>query len=393
MKNNILKCIPLIVLLFLGGCKEDLGTTKPLYSDGKGPYNVSDIRVENGPGRAVIRYTIPSDVDLSYIKARYEIRPGVFRETKSSKNNDSLIVDGFGEEKDYNVELIAFDKGENGSESTFIKVSPSTPPIIDLANTIGLIDDFGGMGIIIDNPSESDFTILVSEKTPNSSMERPISTFYTKAKNMAFNIRGYDPEPVTFVVLLKDKFGNMSSPIVKDIMPIEEMMLDRNLFRAIRYDNDTPPLNSARDIPAIWNNVFGDDCWHSGSGATIPMSLSFDLGKQVKMSRFKYYQRTNSNSFIFNHNNFKRFEVWGSNDPSSDWSSWELLGTYESKKPSGLPTGQLTNDDIAYAKAGEEYAVPTSAPEVRYIRVKMLESWSGLEGGQITEMQFWGQYK
>lgn len=392
MKIKILRLILLCSMLWTISCKEDLGTTEPLSSDGKGPGVVNDVKIENGPGRAVLHYKVPADADLSYVKARYEIRPGVFRETKSSKNNDSLVVDGFGEEKTYKVELTAFDKGENSSLPTVIEVKPTTPPIISLANTIGLIDDFGGMGIIVNNPSESDFRILVSQKVPSSNMERPISTFYTKVKNISFNIRGYEPEPVTFVVVIKDKFGNTSAPIFKDILPIEELLLDRNLYRAIKYDNDTPPLGSGRDIPAIWNNTFGDDAWHSGNGK-MPMSISFDLGKKVKLSRFKYFPRTSSNSFIFNHYNLKRFEIWGSNNPSSDWSSWQLVGTYESKKPSGLPTGQLTNDDIAYARAGEEYGVLTSAPEVRYIRVKMLESWSGLDGGQISEMQFWGQYK
>lgn len=392
MKINILRLLLLGSMLWVTACKEDLGTTEPLSSDGKGPGVVSDVKIINGPGSAVLHYKVPGDADLSYIKARYEIRPNVYRETKSSKSNDSLVVDGFGEEKSYKVELIAFDKGENSSLPVVVEVKPTTPPIISIAKTIELIDDFGGMGIIVNNPSESDFRILVSQKAPDSNMERPISSFYTKVKNISFNIRGYKSEPVTFVVVIIDKFGNTSLPIVKNILPIEELLLDQNLYRAIKYDNDTPPLSSGRDIPVIWNNRFGDDAWHSGSG-TMPMSLSFDLGKKVKLSRFKYFPRTSSNSFIFNHYNLKRFEIWGSNNPSSNWSSWELVGTYESKKPSGLPTGQLTNNDIVYARAGEEYGIVTSAPEIRYIRVKILESWSGLDGAQISEMQFWGQYK
>jgi len=391
MKIKIFRIVFYIVLLSFASCKEDVGTTEPLSSDGQGPGNVTDIRVENGPGRAVLRYKIPGDVDLAYVKARYEIRPGVYRETKSSKSNDSLVVEGFAESKDFKVELTAFDKGENASPVTNISVHPTTPPIVALAQTIGLIDDFGGMGILVSNPSESDFSIMISERPPSATTDLPVQTFYTKAKDMAFNVRGYDPKPVKFVIVIRDKFGNTSAPIVKDITPLEEVRIDPNFFRVVRYPNDTPPLYSWYDVDAIWNNHFGDDCWHYGGG-TMPMSVSFDLGKKVKLSRFKYFQRTSSNSFIFNHNNLRRFEIWGSNNPSSDWASWQLVGTYESKKPSGLPVGQYTNEDYAIATGGEEFVVLTTAPEIRYIRIKMLESWSGLDGAQIGEMQFWGQY-
>jgi hypothetical protein len=392
MKKIILHFIWVFSVLVIS-CKEDLGTTEPQFSDGKGPANVSHIQVENGPGKAVLRYKIPDDIDISYVKARYEIRPGVFRETKSSKSNDSLVVDGFGSSKIYKVELTTFDKGENSSTTSIVEVNPTTPPIVEMTNTITLINDFGGMGIIVDNPSESDFTFIISEKIPSSQIEKPIKTFYTKVKKMAFNIRGYDPEPVTFVITIKDKYGNVSTPIIKEIVPLEELLLDRNNFKAVPYDNDTPPFASDRDIPTIWNNKFGDDAWHSKEGVKMPMSVTFDLGKKVKLSRFKYFQRTSSSSFIYSHYNLKRFEIYGSNNPSSDWASWELVGRYESVKPSGLPTGQLTDDDRAVASGGEEFNVLTSASEVRYLRIKMLENWSGLDGAQICEMQFWGQYK
>ncbi len=381
------------LILLLHSCKEDIGVSKPLYSDGKGPQAVSDIQIENGPGKAVLRYKIPGDVDLSYIMAKYEIRPGVYRETKSSKANDSLIVDGFGEEKEYKVEVTAYDMGENPSESKIVVVHPSTPPIVKLAQTIQLVNDFGGMGIVVNNPSEADFTISVSEQMATSNMERPVKTFYTKSKAIAFNVRGYNPKPVTFVVLLKDKYGNTSQPIVKEILPIEEVLLDRNLFVGIQYENDAIPLNSSRGISAIWNNAFVDDAYHTDGSKKMPLSVTFDLGKKVKLSRFKYFQRTVTTGITYNHLNLKKFELYGSNNPAADWANWELLGVYESFKPSGLPVGQNSNEDLAFARAGEEFNIVTTAAEVRYLRVRAIETWSGLDDMQITEMQFWGQYK
>lgn len=381
-------------LIITVSCKEDVGTINPLYSDGSGPSNVSKVRVENKPGKAILRYEIPADVDFSYVKARYEIRPGVFRETKSSKTNDSLVVDGFGESKDYKVEIQAYDLGNNSSDVHEITVHPETPPLVDFVKNIGLFDDFGGMRIVLENPTETDFKILVAEKASNSDLEIAVTSIYTKAKNMTYNIRGYEPSPVTFVFTIEDKFGNVAKPIVKDFLPLEEVKLDRTKFREVKgYENDTKILGTGRGVPEIFNGVFGDDAWHSAGSESLPMAATFDLGRKSKINRFKFYHRTSSPTFIFNHYNIKNFELYGSNDPTSDWSTWQLLGSFEITKPSGLPLGTNSDEDAAVSNSGFEFNIPADAPDTRYIRVKLLSNFSGLNGGQITEMEFWGQYK
>jgi hypothetical protein len=82
---------------------------------------------------------------------------------------------------------------------------------------------------------------------------------------------------------------------------------------------------------------------------------------------------------LFNYGNLKRFEVWGSNAPNSngDWNGWTKLASFTSVKPSGLPRGQNTPEDEAFARAGEPFVFPSNAMEVRYIRIKMLEVWDG----------------
>lgn len=392
-----MKFIRYIFICFIAlamSCKEDEGTVNPLYSDGKGPSNVTNVQVENKPGKAILRYDIPPEVDFSYVKARYEIRPGVFRETKSSKSNDSLVVEGFGEAKEYKIELLAYDLGDNSSEPQVITVNPETPPLVNFANSIGLFDDFGGMRIVLDNPTETDFKILVAKKVPNSNQEVNVTAIYTKAKSMTYNIRGYAPEPVTFIFTIEDKFGNFSEPIEKNFLPIEEVKLDRTKFREVKgYENDAKILGTGRGVPEIFNGALGDDAWHSAGSETFPMAATFDLGAKVKINRFKFYHRTSSSTFIFDHYNIRTFELYGSNNPSSDWASWQLLGTFEIKKPSGLPLGTKSDEDVAVSNAGFEFNMPSDAPDIRYMRVKLTSNFSGLNGGQITEMEFWGQYK
>ena len=86
----------------------------------------------------------------------------------------------------------------------------------------------------------------------------------------------------------------------------------------------------------------------------------------------------------------KTFELYGSNNPSSDGSfnSWTLLGAYTSVKPSGLPVGQNTSADVAYAKAGEEFTIASGTPQSRYYRFKLLSNWGNASFMTMAEITF-----
>ncbi|WP_164111621.1 MULTISPECIES: DUF5000 domain-containing lipoprotein [Sphingobacterium] len=395
MKKIYIILISFLIAACIQSCSEDLGVSKPLLNDDKAPGKILDVRIENRPGEAKLVYKIPGDNDLLYVKAEYEIRPGVKREVRSFKTNDSLIVDGFGLAKEYEVKLYAVDNGENISEPITVRVNPLNPPVQTVLQHLQIINDFGGVGLLYDNPSNAELSFVVVKKQ-DGDQDLLVKTFYTKAKEGAFNIRGYPVEPIVFGVYIKDKFGNLSETVYKNILPIEEVRLDRLKFSEYTLPTDVGIHSDSWKISNMWDDKFGEkQGFHSSPSIEIvmPIWVTFDMGVKAKLSRFKQFQRTSTPNAVFDHNNLKRFELWGSNNPSTDgsWDSWVLLGTYESIKPSGLPRGTVTNEDVAYAKAGEEFNVPTSAPAVRYIRVKALENWSGGHIMQIAEMQFWGQ--
>ncbi len=62
-------------------------------------------------------------------------------------------------------------------------------------------------------------------------------------------------------------------------------------------------------------------------------------------------------------------------------------------KPSGLPVGELTQDDWDARHAGDEFNVPLEAPAVRYLRVEVLETWGRTQHFAISELEFWGNYQ
>ena len=80
-------------------------------------------------------------------------------------------------------------------------------------------------------------------------------------------------------------------------------------------------------------------------------------------------------------------------DPDLDgsWESWTLLLDAEMIKPSGLPMGQNSPEDIDVWRAGHEFLLPVDIPYVRYIRLKIEETWGAQYRFMIDEMTFWGQ--
>jgi hypothetical protein len=64
--------------------------------------------------------------------------------------------------------------------------------------------------------------------------------------------------------------------------------------------------------------------------------------------------------------------------------------TCNSIKPSGLPLGQVSAEDKAWANAGEEFINSPMNPKVRYIRIKCLKTWSNGDFLHVSELQFYG---
>jgi hypothetical protein len=145
----------------------------------------------------------------------------------------------------------------------------------------------------------------------------------------------------------------------------------------------------------LWDNkvaVLGSDCFASPNGSVMPQWFSIDLGKKVLISRFKEHQAPTSHLYIGS--GVKRFELWGSNNPPLDGSfnNWDLLGTFESYKPSGIPMGTSTAEDKNYANfLGEDFEFVDQPAAYRYIRFKTLETYSSTGQVVIAELTLFGE--
>lgn len=67
----------LILAVLWQGCTRE--TNAYIDSKAPAPEQVSDVKITSTPGGAIITYKIPKDPNLLYVKAEYEIQPGVFR--------------------------------------------------------------------------------------------------------------------------------------------------------------------------------------------------------------------------------------------------------------------------------------------------------------------------
>ncbi len=104
MKKNLYTIMATAFTVLLLQCKKE-GRVDHIDPNAPAPAQVSAVKSESVPGGAIVTYKIPGDPNLSYVKAVYEIQPGVFREGRSSFYTDTIKLDGFGDTSIYKVKI------------------------------------------------------------------------------------------------------------------------------------------------------------------------------------------------------------------------------------------------------------------------------------------------
>lgn len=379
----------------LYGCGKDerLDYTDP---NAPAPAQVSAVKATATAGGATITYTLPSDPNLSYVKAVYEIQPGVSREAKSSIYANSLELVGFGDELSHEVKLYSIGKNEKESAPVSIFVQPKTPPVRSVFSNIKLTETFSGVNVVFQNPDKANLAIVVMVDSTGKNTWSTINTQYTNAVEGNFSVRGFKSEERKFGVFVRDRWNNKSDTLIKKLTPKFEIEIPKNLWTNLDLPNDQKGVaDPAFKVEYIWDGKWaslGNQCYASPNASVLPQSLTIDLKQKVLMSRIKAHQAPNTHIYVGSA--FKTFELWGSNAPNPDgsWDSWQKLGTFRSFKPSGLPLGQMSDQDRNYANfLGEDFDFDTPPPAVRYIRWKTTETYSSTGQVVIAELRLFGQ--
>jgi len=405
-----------VAVLFSCG---DADMNSPLGKGDGVPQPVAVRAVENISGGAIIKYAVPNDDNVNYIEAVYTIK-GKETRKKGSFYTSELELDGFPEEGEYKVALYSVSFSEVRSEPIEVAVFPTTPPYRKVAETLDVQPVFGGVRSTYGNPTKANLQITFL-KLNDGGRWQELETLYTSLEEGKFYVRGLESVETTFGVVCRDRWQNVSDTLEVVATPIYEEMADRTMFANhplpgdITYDlpNRPQPVQpyhtgagaGVGNIHALWSGTTtqpfaGTYFFFSNTTAGLPNSITIDLGRGYELSRFVYWPRQVRNSsnppaHTFSSTHVKRFELWGSKDPNPDgsWASWELIGSFESFRPSGNPVpgdANSTPEDRLVTTTGENFDMPEGIETYRYIRYRVFSTWGNQPYWASVQFQFFG---
>ncbi len=397
--SNKYPCLSVLIaaLFLLAGCKEDL--IIPLEKNSNPPDQVSNITVENQPGKAKVTYVLPRNQDLLYIKAVYEIRPGVVREVKSSYYGNTMELDGFADTNEHEVKLYSVNRSETASQPVLVTVKPLENPIWEVLKSVKILPDFAGVRITAKNPNQANVALEIIKKDSLGKWVPYPPFIYSSQSSISYTSRGLDTFAKQFGVTVRDRFLNYTDTLFTTINPLFEEALSKSLFSEVRLPGDAKIQKVTPGIPLLWD---GDVSW-AGSNRMLtdmadlnPQWITIDLGQLAKLSRIKIWNyaefMSNGQHQFYYRGQLRFFEIWGSVSPNPDgsWDSWVRLGSFENIKPSGSPYGTTTQEDWSKAVPGFDYDFDPNAPKVRYLRFKSLQNWMGTTWFEIKEISLYG---
>ena len=396
IKNSLFLLLGLMMLMV--SCDKDLEFREPVGTDTSIPGPVGEVAVQNLPGKAKLTYTLPGDQNLLYVKAVYTLASGRKMEVKSSYYSNSLVVEGFADTNEHEIQLFAVSRSNIPSEPVTVKVQPLEAPIWKVFKSIEMNNAFGGYNLTAANPDSADISILIMKRNVFNDFEVDNhKSIFTSAQNIVSKIRGLDTLNYEFKLFVEDKWGNSTDTITQAIKPIFEAELSASKFRPFVLPGDAPQVTNGARLEYAWDGRLGwpyTSFTHQVNGGPDPHMITFDTGVLAKLSRvwIRAFPELNPPQFYFL-TTMKRFEIYGSENPTLNGAldeSWVLLGSYEVEKPSGTAYGQDTPLDRETAEAGFNWELDITAPKVRYIRIRCLENFAGGTAQNINELKVFG---
>lgn len=395
-------------LLAIGmiSCKRNDGYNDPISKDKTKPAMVTNVKVDNYNGGAYITYNLPNSENVLYVVAKYQVRDGVSRETKSSYFSDTLNVVGFAKAREYTVSLYTVSLAEVMSDPVTVKVNPLTPVYSVVSSAVSITPDFGGVNVKALNPLKKEIGVVVTAFDPSTGRMEVQDQHYTDKDTIDYSLRGYPATARDFGVYITDKYGNISDTLKKSITPLFEEMLPKNIFSEYRLPLDTK-LYTGQDWPVnhLWDGITDNSVsgWHTNSGNVPPFTCTFNVGATYKLSRFVIWER--QNEFAYGFSNPRKFAIWGSNKAQPQdiqlpvtapegtvIGDWINLGNFiYPDPPSGLPPGAINAADRAFVAAGVGFNFSLSDPAIHFLRIAVATTWSGGDTAHIMELSFYGQ--
>lgn len=160
-------------------------------------------------------------------------------------------------------------------------------------------------------------------------------------------------------------------------------------------NGDIPTNQYHTEMRKAWDGTIDNwNYFHTKWPLEFPHRFTFDLGVEAKLSRLKTWQRS-GDDVRWQHGAWRIFNVYGCNElpefTDDPLHGWRLVGSFVSVKPSGLPLGQVSDEDIQLLTDGEEFSFDRNADPVRYVRFEILAVHSEMKLSCLSELTLWGQ--
>ena len=320
---------------------------------------------------------------------------GVQKNVKSSKFIDSLIVDGFSDAKEYEINLYAVGINEERSNPTKVKVNPLIPAYINTFSTISASTTFGGVTVRALNPERDPLVIETLIKNTDGTWQS-LDRYYTSTDTIKYNIRGLEDKQLDLAIFVRDRWLNYSDTLKTSITPLKEILIPAADIREIPQTelpgSATPWSNSylaKKSVDGIIALTVNQNYYMTARGTGMPQHFNVDLKKTYQLSRVIYYMRP---TYFFRSISPSKMAIWGSENPSPDGSfeGWTLLGRFDVVKPSGLPIETNSDEDNALASAGINFEFDSATIPLRYLRFQTLETFGLSDYVTATEFSIFG---
>lgn len=389
MKTQYLSIIALSFLI--GACSEK--QLEPISSSLGKPGVVTEVAVEPTAGGAIVSYRIPNSEDILAVKGLYTLTNGKEMATSASFYENKLLIAGYNDTLPHEVELYAVNRAQELSDPVKVSFTPLESSLSKTAKTMTIISDFGGAQFNWQNKDKAPLTMEFLAQDSLGFMQT-MKIITTQSDTSRQSLRGYQPEPQPFAAIIRDNYGNASDTIYppeRTIVPLFEEKLNKQKMNIMKLSSDASFTNwEGMDSYLIDDNkeTFG----HSAN-SSIPATFTVDLGQVVKLSRIVMFQRYFQETY-YNWGNPQSFTVYGcATKPSQDgdWSEWTKIMECEITKPSGSPSGTVTDEDIMVAEEGHEFAFELTQAPLRYLRITINSTFGGTTFTHPADVDFYGE--
>lgn len=390
------------------------------------PGQVTNVVFTPQYGGGFFTFTIPSDEDYLYARAEYTIDTGQKISKTSSAYSDTLFVEGFGQEKEYEVKIFSVDRNSNESEPVITKVKPLAPSTFAVLQTVRVQPGFSSLVIDWENELRQTIFVYANVKVGETQATKIYSSNLAKDR---FTIDNLDGNPHEVNIFIKDTYENQTEPkSFGQITPLIDGAISKKQWSFLRdqllygdkwdYESNTDPfkqvpykeyereykLDSLKNAPMshvegriekFWDNEYDYEPklnlnYFNTGQISYPFSYFIDMGREIKGSRFKVWQR-NAWGMLYGGENVEIWEIWISDDKDPTdgvFDGWEYVGRYKIVQPANVI--EARNE----ARNGHEFLFypenPRFTKPFRYLRYKGIKQFGGGNSGCTSEITVFG---